>query len=92
MPGRRARERVQPRTVSAELTCVRAFPSRYLSHEPRSCQPDLRVRLMRDGALLDDGAQRLTVSANLRELSAMPVQLYEVASIRISPSTITGFQ
>ncbi len=57
-----------------------------------SCQLDLHVRLTRDGALLDEQTQRLSVADGTTQLSAAPVQLYEVASIEVSPSSAVGFQ
>ena len=56
------------------------------------CQLDLSVRLTRNGSLLDEQRQRLSVSEKVDQVTAEPVQLYEVASIRISPSPVTGVQ
>lgn len=54
------------------------------------CALDLTVRLKRAGVVLDESSQRLTVAAGTDKLDASPVQLFEVATVRIAPATIAN--
>lgn len=53
-----------------------------------ACTLDLVVRLKRNGAVLDESTQRLTVGPTTEQITASPVTLYEVASIRITAPPI----
>lgn len=60
--------------------CVRAAPA------GGSCVLDLVVRLKRTGAVLDESTQRLTVGPATERIDAAAVQLFEVATLRVSGS------
>jgi hypothetical protein len=57
-----------------------------------ACTLTLQVRLTRDGVLLDENVQQLSVSASTERVDAAPLELYEVATVRITPTTFFGFQ
>ena len=59
-------------------SCVDAAPT------GGSCVLNLVVRLKRNGAVLDEATQQLTVGADTESITAAPVQLYEVASVSIT--------
>ena len=66
-------------SLSANVSsCVASAP------EGAACQLDLIVRLKRNGAVLDEATQRLTVGPEDEAITAQPVQLYEVATVRIT--------
>lgn len=56
------------------------------------CVLTMEVRLSRDGLLLDENVQQLSVSASTERIDAAPLELYEVSTVRIAPTTVTGFQ
>jgi Bacterial Ig-like domain len=56
------------------------------------CVLTMHVRLSRDGLLLDENVQQLSVSANTERIDAGPLELYEVSTVRVAPTTVTGFQ
>jgi hypothetical protein len=74
-------------TLSADVTACTASAT---AEAP--CTLTLNVSLKRDGAVLDAASQSLAVTAATTELSPAPVQLFEVSSIRVTPSTFTGFE
>lgn len=65
-------------------TCVRQAP------RGSACAIDLVVRLTRDGSVLDQSTQRISVAASDNVVPAQAVQLNEVATLRVTPATITN--
>ena len=56
------------------------------------CSLQLTVRLKRTGVLLDEATQVLRVATDAERIDAAPVQLYEVATIRIAPGAVTNVE
>lgn len=52
-----------------------------------SCVLQLTLRLKRDGAVLDEATQQLTVGPSTMQLTAAPVELLEVASVSVTGPT-----
>ena len=56
------------------------------------CVLTLTVRLKRNGVVLDELTRVLRVAPAASEIAVPTMQLFEVSSIRITPSTVTGLE
>lgn len=52
------------------------------------CALRITSRLKRDGSLLDENQQTLTVNESTLSINAAPIELFEVETVAISPATI----
>lgn len=57
-----------------------------------TCSLRLTTRLKRDGVLLDESIQTLTVNASTLSITATPVQLFEVETVVLTPSTLPALE
>lgn len=60
--------------------------------DSNSCALQLTTRLKRDGVLLDESTQTLTVNESTLSITAAPVQLYEVETVVVTPTSLTGLE
>lgn len=56
------------------------------------CTLQVLIRLKRNGVVLDEASRTVSVTADTRDIVISAIELFEVNSVRITPTTVTGLE